>query len=203
MLELEYSQEVKSALKEGRPVVALESTIIAHGMPYPQNVETALNVQKIIRDNRVTPATIAIIQGKVKVGLTDDEIDYLGKSVRNFAIISRRDIAPAVVKGVDGATTVSGTMLVAHLAGIDVFATGGIGGVHRGATATMDVSADLDELSRTPVLVVCAGAKAILDLALTKEYLETKGVTVCGYHTDKLPAFYTHETSQLNVDYQH
>src|SRR5574344_2553889 len=177
MLELEYSQEVKSALKEGRPVVALESTIIAHGMPYPQNVETALNVQKIIRDNGVTPATIAIIQGKVKVGLTDDEIDYLGKSGRNVAKISRRDIAPAVVKGIDGATTVSGTMLVAHLAGIDVFATGGIGGVHRGATTTMDVSADLDELSRTPVLVVCAGAKAILDLALTKEYLETKGVT--------------------------
>lgn len=197
---LEISKEVQNALKNNQAVVALESTIISHGMPYPQNVETALNVEKIVRDNNAVPATIAIIGGIIKVGLSPEEIDYIGKRGHDVVKVSRRDIASAVVKKLDGATTVSATMIIANMAGIKVFATGGIGGVHRHATSTMDISADLDELSRTPVLVVCAGAKAILDLPLTREYLETKGVTVCGYQTFDMPAFYS-KTSGLKVDY--
>lgn len=197
---LQISDEVKQALSQNKPVVALESTIISHGMPYPDNVTTALKVEQIIRNNGATPATIAIIQGQIKVGLNKDEIDYIGKTGKKVTKISRRDISAAVALKLDGATTVSATMILAHIAGIKVFATGGIGGVHRNATATMDISADLDELARTPVLVVCAGAKAILDLPLTREYLETKGVTVCGYNTDEMPAFYSRQ-SGLNVDY--
>lgn len=188
---LEYSDEVKTSMAEKRPVVALESTIISHGMPYPKNVETARKVEETIREHGATPATIAIIGGKLKVGLSSDELEYFGKKGLAITKTSRRDIAWICARKQDGATTVAATMAVASLAGIQVFATGGIGGVHRGYEKTMDVSADLDELSRTPVLVVCAGAKAILDLPRTMEYLETKGVAVVGYGTDELPAFYT------------
>jgi len=188
---LEYSDEVKASMAEKRPVVALESTIISHGMPYPKNVETARKVEETIREHGATPATIAIISGKLKVGLSSDELEYFGKKGLAITKTSRRDIAWICARKQDGATTVAATMAVASLAGIQVFATGGIGGVHRGYEKTMDVSADLDELSRTPVLVVCAGAKAILDLPRTMEYLETKGVAVVGYGTDELPAFYT------------
>ena len=198
---LEISPEVKSALTEGRPVVALESTIISHGMPYPQNVETAMNVEKIVRENGAVPATIAIIGGKLKAGLSADEIEYLGKKGYDVTKASRRDLPVLVARGEDGATTVATTMIIAAMAGIKVFATGGIGGVHRGAEVTMDISADLEELARTPVLVVCAGAKSILDLGLTLEYLETKGVPVIGYGTDELPAFYTRK-SGFGVDYR-
>ena len=173
---LDVKPEVAEAIAAGKPVVALESTIISHGMPYPQNVETALKVEQIIRDNGAVPATIAIIGGRLKAGLTPEEIEYFGK------------------KG-------HATMMIAHMAGIKIFATGGIGGVHRGAEKTMDISADLEELSQTPVMVVCAGAKAILDLGLTLEYLETHGVPVIGYGTEKLPAFYSRE-SKFNVDYR-
>ena len=196
---LDVAPEVRQALDEGRPVVALESTIISHGMPYPQNVETALNVEKIIREHGATPATIAVIGGRLKAGLSPEEIDYLGKTGPAVAKASRRDLPVLVAEGRDGATTVTTTMIIAHMAGISVFATGGIGGVHRGAETTMDISADLEELAQTPVMVVCAGAKAILDLGLTLEYLETKGVPVLGYGTDELPAFYTRE-SGLGVD---
>ena len=196
---LDIAPEVQQALADGRPVVALESTIISHGMPYPQNVETALNVEKIIRENGAVPATIAIIGGRLKAGLTPEEIDYLGKSGHAVTKASRRDLPILVAEGRDGATTVTTTMMIAHMAGIRIFATGGIGGVHRGAETTMDISADLEELAQTPVMVVCAGAKAILDLGLTLEYLETKGVPVLGYGTDELPAFYTRE-SGLGVD---
>ena len=196
---LDIAPEVQQAVAEGRPVVALESTIISHGMPYPQNVETALNVEKIIRENGAVPATIAIIGGRLKAGLTPEEIDYLGKSGHAVTKASRRDLPILVAEGRDGATTVTTTMMIAHMAGIRIFATGGIGGVHRGAETTMDISADLEELAQTPVMVVCAGAKAILDLGLTLEYLETKGVPVLGYGTDELPAFYTRE-SGLGVD---
>ncbi|HEY8362579.1 MAG TPA: pseudouridine-5'-phosphate glycosidase [Tissierellaceae bacterium] len=198
---LVISPEIKKALKENRPVVALESTIISHGMPYPQNVETALNVEKIIRDNGAVPATIAIIKGKLTVGISPDEIEYLGK--KGLAVIktSRRDIPIIVTRGEDGATTVAATMIIASMAGIKIFATGGIGGVHRGAETTMDISADLEELANTNVAVVCAGAKSILDLGLTLEYLETKGVPVIGYQTDELPAFYTRE-SGFKVNYR-
>lgn len=196
---LDVAPEVQQAVAEGRPVVALESTIISHGMPYPQNVETALNVEKIIRENGAVPATIAIIGGRLKAGLTPQEIDYLGKSGHAVTKASRRDLPILVAEGRDGATTVTTTMMIAHMAGIRIFATGGIGGVHRGAETTMDISADLEELAQTPVMVVCAGAKAILDLGLTLEYLETKGVPVLGYGTDELPAFYTRE-SGLGVD---
>ena len=196
---LDVAPEVQQAVAEGRPVVALESTIISHGMPYPQNVETALNVEKIIRENGAVPATIAIIGGRLKAGLTPQEIDYLGKSGHAVTKASRRDLPVLVAEGRDGATTVTTTMMIAHMAGIRIFATGGIGGVHRGAETTMDISADLEELAQTPVMVVCAGAKAILDLGLTLEYLETKGVPVLGYGTDELPAFYTRE-SGLGVD---
>ncbi len=198
---LDISPEVKQALAEGKPVVALESTIISHGMPYPKNVETAMLVEKTIRDNGAVPATIAIIGGRLKAGLSAEEIEYLGKSGRKVAKASRRDMAAIVARGADGATTVTTTMIIAHMAGISVFATGGIGGVHRGAETTMDISADLEELGNTPVMVVCAGAKSILDLGLTLEYLETKGVPVIGYGTDELPAFYTRR-SGFGVDYR-
>lgn len=198
---LDISPEVAEALNSGKPVVALESTIISHGMPYPRNVETALLVEQTIRENGAVPATIAIIGGRLKAGLSKDEIEYLGKSGRNVAKTSRRDIAALVARKADGATTVTTTMMIAHMAGISIFATGGIGGVHRGAEVTMDISADLEELGNTPVMVVCAGAKSILDLGLTLEYLETKGVPVIGYGTDELPAFYTRH-SGFGVDYR-
>ena len=198
---LDIAPEVQQALAEGRPVVALESTIISHGMPYPQNVETALNVEKIIRENGAVPATIAVIKGRLKAGLSHEEIDYLGKTGTAVAKASRRDLPVLVAGGRDGATTVTTTMIIAHMAGISVFATGGIGGVHRGAETTMDISADLEELARTPVMVVCAGAKSILDLGLTLEYLETHGVPVIGYGTEELPAFYTRK-SGFKVDYR-
>ena len=198
---LDISPEVKKALDEGRPVVALESTIISHGMPYPRNVETALLVEQTIRDCGATPATIAVIGGRLKAGLSRDEIEYLGKTGRGVAKASRRDLPALVARGADGATTVTTTMIIAHMAGIKIFATGGIGGVHRGAEVTMDISADLEELAQTPVMVVCAGAKSILDLGLTLEYLETHGVPVIGYGTDELPAFYTRK-SGFGVDYR-
>lgn len=198
---LDVSPEVQEALASGKPVVALESTIISHGMPYPKNVETALLVEQTIRENGAVPATIAIIGGRLKAGLTKDEIEYLGKSGRAVNKISRRDLPVIVARGADGATTVTTTMIIAHMAGIKIFATGGIGGVHRGAETTMDISADLEELAQTPVMVVCAGAKSILDLGLTLEYLETKGVPVIGYGTDELPAFYTRH-SGFGVDYR-
>ena len=198
---LSVSPEVQEAIAAGKPVVALESTIISHGMPYPQNVETALSVEKIIRDAGAIPATIAIIKGKITVGLTPDEIEYLGKKGLNVIKASRRDLPVLLARGEDGATTVTTTMIGAALAGVKVFATGGIGGVHRGAETTMDISADLEELAQTPVMVICAGAKSILDLGLTLEYLETKGVPVIGYQTEELPAFYT-RTSGFKVDYR-
>ena len=198
---LDISPEVKAALDEGRPVVALESTIISHGMPYPKNVETALRVEQTIRDNGAVPATIAVIGGRLKAGLSRGEIEHLGKAGRAVAKASRRDLPALVARGADGATTVTTTMIIAHMAGIRIFATGGIGGVHRGAETTMDISADLEELAQTPVMVVCAGAKSILDLGLTLEYLETKGVPVIGYGTDELPAFYTRK-SGFSVDYR-
>ena len=188
---LSINKDVEKALKEGTPIVALESTIISHGMPYPENVKTALEAEKIIRDNGCVPATIAIIKGQLKVGLTTEEIDYLGKEGLKVNKTSTRDIPYIVSQKLDGATTVSATSYIASLAGIKIFATGGIGGVHRGATQTFDISADLDELSKTKMAVVCAGAKSILDLGLTLEYLETKAVDVIGYKTDLLPAFYT------------
>lgn len=196
---LNISPEVNEALKKGKALVALESTIISHGMPYPKNVETALNVEKIIRDNGAIPATIAILKGVLKVGLTKEEIEYLGKA-KNVLKTSRRDIPFIVSKKSDGATTVASTMIIASLAGIKVFATGGIGGVHRGASKSFDISADLEELSNTDVAVVCAGAKSILDIGLTLEYLETHGVPVVGYKTEEMPAFYTRK-SGYKVDY--
>ena len=198
---LDVNPEVAAAVAAGKPVVALESTIISHGMPYPQNVETALNVEKVIRKNGAVPATIAILGGRLKAGLTPDEIEYLGKTGQAVTKASRRDLPVIVAKGMDGATTVTTTMIAAALAGIRVFATGGIGGVHRGAETTMDISADLEELANTPVMVVCAGAKSILDLGLTLEYLETHGVPVLGYGTKELPAFYTRR-SGFEVDYR-
>ena len=198
---LDIAPEVKAALDEGRPVVALESTIISHGMPYPKNVQTALLVEQTIRENGAVPATIAVIGGRLKAGLSADEIEYLGKAGRKVAKASRRDLPALVARGADGATTVTTTMMIAHMAGIRIFATGGIGGVHRGAETTMDISADLEELAQTPVMVVCAGAKSILDLGLTLEYLETKGVPVIGYGTEELPAFYTRK-SGFGVDYR-
>lgn len=198
---LVVNPEVQKALDENKPVVALESTIISHGMPYPKNVETALNVEKIVRENGAIPATIAIIGGKLTVGITEAEIDYLGKKGLDVTKASRRDIPILVARKEDGATTVAATMIIAALAGIKIFATGGIGGVHRGAETTMDISADLEELANTNVAVVCAGAKSILDLGLTMEYLETKGVPVIGYGTDTLPAFYTRD-SEFKVNYR-
>ena len=198
---LDIKPEVAEALAAGKPVVALESTIISHGMPYPQNVETALQVEQIIRDCGAVPATIAIIGGRLKAGLSAEEIEYFGKKGTAIHKASRRDLAVLCARGEDGATTVTTTMIIAHMAGIKVFATGGIGGVHRGAETTMDISADLEELGQTPVMVVCAGAKSILDLGLTLEYLETKGVPVIGFGTEELPAFYTRQ-SGFGVDYR-
>ena len=198
---LDVAPEVAEAVAAGKPVVALESTIISHGMPYPQNVETALKVESIVRENGAVPATIAILGGRLKAGLTPEEIEYLGRKGHDVAKASRRDLAVLVSRGEDGATTVTTTMMIAHMAGIQVFATGGIGGVHRGAQTTMDISADLEELAHTPVMVVCAGAKSILDLGLTLEYLETHGVPVIGYGTKELPAFYTRK-SGFSVDYE-
>ena len=198
---LDVAPEVAQAVADGRPVVALESTIISHGMPYPQNVETALKVEQIIRENGAVPATIAILGGRLKAGCTREEIEYLGKQGQAVTKASRRDLAVLCARGADGATTVTTTMIIAHMAGIRIFATGGIGGVHRGAETTMDISADLEELSHTPVMVVCAGAKSILDLGLTLEYLETHGVPVIGYGTKELPAFYTRK-SGFAVDYE-
>ena len=198
---LDVSPEVQEALAAGKPIVALESTIISHGMPYPKNVETALLVEQTIRDNGAVPATIAVIGGRLKAGLTHEEIEYLGKTGRGVAKASRRDLPALIARKTDGATTVATTMIIANLAGIKIFATGGIGGVHRGAEVTMDISADLEELAQTPVMVVCAGAKSILDLGLTLEYLETKGVPVIGYGTEELPAFYTRQ-SGFGVDYR-
>ena len=198
---LSITPEISAAIRDGKPVVALESTILSHGMPYPQNVETALKVEQIIRDNGAVPATIAILGGRLKAGLTAEEIEYLGKKGQDVTKASRRDLAVLVSRKADGATTVTTTMMIAHMAGIQVFATGGIGGVHRGAETTMDISADLEELASTPVMVVCAGAKSILDLGLTLEYLETHGVPVLGYGTKELPAFYTRK-SGFEVDYR-
>lgn len=197
---LDINPEVKKALEEGKPVVALESTIISHGMPYPQNVETAKKVEDIVRENGAVPATIAIIGGKLKVGLTAEELEYFGKE-KNILKASRRDLPFIISKKLDGATTVASTMIIADLAGIKVFVTGGIGGVHRGAEETFDISADLEELSKTDVAVVCAGVKSILDIGLTLEYLETNGVPVVGYQTDELPAFYS-PISGFGVDYK-
>jgi pseudouridine-5'-phosphate glycosidase len=202
MLEkyLEISEEVKNALKNNKPVIALESTIISHGMPYPQNAETALKVESIVRENGGIPATIAIIGGKLKVGLSPQEIELLGKEGEKVIKVSRRDIPYIIANKLNGATTVASTMIIANMAGIKIFATGGIGGVHRGAEHTMDISADLQELANTNVAVICAGAKSILDLGLTLEYLETNGVPVLGYKTKELPAFYT-RNSGFNLDY--
>lgn len=197
---MDIKEEVRLALEKGEPVVALESTIISHGMPYPKNVETALKVESIIRENGAIPATIGIIGGRIKVGLTENEIVHLGKS-KEVLKTSRRDIPFILSKGLDGATTVASTMIIANLAGIKVFATGGIGGVHRNAQETFDISADLEELAHTNVAVVCAGAKSILDIGLTLEYLETVGVPVVGYKTYELPAFYTSK-SGFKVDYR-
>ena len=191
---LTVSEEVKNAIKENKPVVALESTIISHGMPYPKNVETALEVEKVVRENGAIPATIAIINGEIKVGLTKEEIEVIGKAGLSVTKTSRRDLAYVVANKLNGATTVAATMICAEMAGIKIFATGGIGGVHRGAETTMDISADLEELGNTNVAVVCAGCKSILDMGLTLEYLETKGVPVYGYQTNILPAFYTRES---------
>lgn len=198
---LDIHPEVASALANNQPVVALESTIISHGMPYPQNVETALKVEQEVRNHGAIPATIAIIQGRLKAGLSTDEIEQLGKGGQAITKVSRRDLPFIVAQGKTGATTVASTMIIAAMAGIRVFATGGIGGVHRGAETSFDVSADLQELAQTPVAVVCAGAKSILDLGLTLEYLETHGVPVIGYQTEQLPAFFT-RGSVFKVDYR-
>lgn len=202
MLEkyLHIHPEVKRALSEGQPVVALESTIISHGMPYPKNIEMAKNVSKIIRENGAIPATIAIIDGVLKVGLTTEQIEFLGTS-KDVLKASRRDLPFIISKKLNGATTVATTMILANLAGVKVFATGGIGGVHRGAQETFDISADLQELANTNVAVVCAGAKSILDIGLTLEYLETNGVPVVGFGTEEFPAFYTRK-SGFGVDYK-
>jgi len=198
---LMLSPEVRAAVEDRRPVVALESTIIAHGMPFPKNVETALRVEKAVREAGAVPATCAVVGGKLRAGLSAAEIELLGREGPAIPKASRRDLPYLVSQGKNGATTVASTMIVAHLAGIRIFATGGIGGVHRGAAATMDISADLQELARTPVAVVSAGAKSILDLGLTLEYLETFGVPVIGYGTDEFPAFYTRR-SGFGVDYR-
>ena len=197
---IDFHPDVKNALKNNLPIVALESTIISHGMPYPKNIETALMVEETVRSNKAVPATIAIIKGRLKIGLTKEEIEFLATN-DGIKKISRRDLAVAVSQKLSGSTTVASTMIIANLAKIAVFATGGIGGVHRGAETTLDISADLFELSRTNVCVVCAGVKSILDIGLTLEYLETKGVPVIGYKTSELPAFYSTK-SGFNVDYR-
>ena len=197
---LDFHPDIENALKNNLPIVALESTIISHGMPYPKNIETALMVEETVRSNNAVPATIAIIKGRLKIGLTEKEIEFLATN-DEIKKISRRDLAVAVSQQLSGSTTVASTMIIAKLANIAVFATGGIGGVHRGAETTLDISADLDELSRTNVCVVCAGVKSILDIGLTLEYLETKGVPVIGYKTSEMPAFYSTK-SGFNVDYR-
>ena len=197
---LDVHPEVENALNSKLPIVALESSIISHGMPYPENIETALIVEDTVRANKAIPATIAIIKGRLKVGLTNKEIEFLATN-NEVRKISRRDLAIAISKKLSGSTTVASTMIIAKLAKIAVFATGGIGGVHRGAEKTFDISADLEELSKTNVCVVCAGAKAILDIGLTLEYLETKGVPIIGYKTSELPAFYSSK-SGFKVDYR-
>ncbi len=197
---LDIHPDVEKAIKNKEPVVALESTIISHGMPYPKNVETALMVEDTVRSNKAVPATIAIINGRLKVGLTNEEIEFLATN-EEVKKVSRRDVPITVAQKLSGSTTVASTMIIASLAKIAVFATGGIGGVHRGAENTLDISADLEELANTNVCVVCAGAKAILDIGLTLEYLETKGVPVIGYKTSELPAFYSSE-SGFDVDYK-
>ena len=196
---MKISEKVKKALAENKPVIALETTIISHGMPYPKNVECALAVEKTIEENGAVPATIGIIEGEPIIGMSHEEIELFGKT-KGIEKVSRRDLPIVCAEKKWGATTVSATMILAELAGIEFFVTGGIGGVHRKAQETFDISADLDELGKTNVSVICAGPKAILDLNLTMEYLETKGVPVIGYNTDKLPAFFT-RTSDLNVDY--
>jgi len=195
-----YSEEVKEAMANHKPIVALESTIIAHGFSYPANLECALECERIIRSYGVAPATIGIIKGKVHIGLNADELEYFA-TTRNMSKCSRRDVAPTIALGLDGATTVTTTAMFAYLANIKIFATGGIGGVHRHGEVTMDISADLQELAKTPVAIVCAGAKSILDIERTKEYLETFGVTILGYKTNRIPAFYTRD-SGFDVDYR-
>ena len=197
---LDFHPDIENALKNNLPIVALESTIISHGMPYPKNIETALMVEETVRSNNAVPATIAIIKGRLKIGLTEKEIEFLATN-DEIKKISRRDLAVAVSQKLSGSTTVASTMIIANLANIAVFATGGIGGVHRGAETTLDISADLDELSRTNVCVVCAGVKSILNIGLTLEYLETKGVPIIGYKTSEMPAFYSTK-SGFNVDYR-
>lgn len=198
---IDLQSDVCDALESGRPVVALESTIICHGMPYPRNLETAIRVESVVRETGATPATIAIIDGRLKVGLTGDQLEYLARDGQKVAKASRRDIPLLVARGENGATTVAATMIIAAMAGIRVMATGGIGGVHRGVEQTMDVSADLEELSRTNIAVVCAGIKSVLDIGRTLEYLETVGVPVFGYGTDTVPAFYA-RSSGFPVDYR-
>lgn len=190
---LDRSPEVLNAMETGQPVVALESTIIAHGMPYPRNVETALAVNEVIRSNGAVPATIGILNGRMKVGLTAEEIEYLAKA-KNVLKVSRRDLPYVLSNKLDGATTVAGTMIIAEMAGIKVFVTGGIGGVHRGAGESFDISADLEELKMTDVAVVCAGVKSILDIGATLEYLETAGVPVITVGSDDFPAFYSRKS---------
>lgn len=200
-MKIRLGKHIEEAIQKNLPIVALESTIISHGMPYPENVETAILCEQMVRDNGAVPATIAIIEGEAVVGLSLEEIEHIGKLGEQVIKVSRRDIPYVMAKKLNGATTVSATMILAGMANIHVFATGGIGGVHRKAEVTMDISTDLDELGRTNVCVVCAGAKAILDLEKTLEYLETKGVLVLGYQTNKLPAFYT-KTSPYDVNYR-
>lgn len=197
---LEIHPEVQRALENNLPVIALESTIISHGMPYPQNYETAIEVEQLVRDADVTPATIALLGGKIKIGLTTDEIKHLAKGGKKIVKASRRDLPYLLAHRIDGATTVAATMIGAELAGIKIFATGGIGGVHKGAAESFDVSADLQELATSNVAVICAGVKAILDLGATLEYLETHGVPVLGYKTEELPAFYARK-SGFKVNY--
>lgn len=196
---VEYSDEVKKAMEEGKPVVALESTIISHGMPYPQNIETAKACEEIIRENGAVPATTAIIGGKIKIGLSEEELEFMATS-KNIIKASRRDFAYTVSRGLNGATTVASTIIASRLAGIKIFVTGGLGGVHRHAETTFDISRDLDELASNDIMIVCAGCKSILDIGLTLEYLETKGVPVFGYQTDYMPAFFTRK-SEFKVDY--
>ena len=197
---LSITPEIEEAIKEGKPIVALESTILSHGMPYPQNVEFASKVEEVVRGEGAIPATTAIIGGKLKIGLNKEELEIMCKA-ENVGKVSRRDVAVYLATGQTGATTVATTMLIASLAGIRIFATGGIGGVHRGATETMDISADLQELAHTPVCVVGAGCKSLLDIGLTLEYLETMGVPVLGYQTKDFPAFYCRK-SGFGVDYE-
>ena len=196
---VEYSDEVKKAMEEGKPVVALESTIISHGMPYPQNIETAKACEEIIRENGAVPATTAIICGKIKIGLSDEELEFMATS-KDIIKASRRDFAYIVSQGLNGATTVASTIIASRLAGIKIFVTGGLGGVHRHAEVTFDISRDLEELAANDIMIVCAGCKSILDIGLTLEYLETKGVPVFGYQTDYMPAFFTRK-SEFKVDY--